>query len=372
LPKGKFEKLTYAEFCAGIGGFRKGIAMSKHFAKCVYTNEIDEKCEQTYYDNYGETFDSRDIFSIDSSALPDFDMMCSGFPCQPFSIAGARDGFSDDRGKVIFKLLEIISIKKPSIVFFENVPNLARHKKGESLSLITKYLVNEGYDVYSKIIDSKYFGLPQSRPRLYIVAIQTHKLPSVLYTFPEETSQRKIIRDIINEGDNSIPISDRWQEYIKYYTKKISYEELSFVPPKTRKRLERIAPNCDLDDCIFQIRSSGIRAYSLDAQFPTFAVSNSGGGAMIPILTKEQRHLSLIEMKRLMGFEDDFVFTISRTDSIKQLANAVCPPVICRIFDNILEAIDNPEESEHSYKKDLFYEQLSFNGYPIRNVLTCS
>lgn len=87
-----------------------------------------------------------------------------------------------------------------------------------------------------------------------------------------------------------------------------------------------------------QIRSSGIRAYSLDGQFPTFAVSNSGGGAMIPVLTKERRHLSVLEMKRIMGFPDTFSFGVSRTDSIKQLANAVCPPVICAIYNEIVKA----------------------------------
>ena len=113
-----------------------------------------------------------------------------------------------------------------------------------------------------------------------------------------------------------------------------------FQVPKTRKRIERVSENCDINDCVLQIRSSGIRAYSLDGQFPTFAVSNSGGGAMIPVLTKEKRHLSVLEMKRIMGFPDEFLFPVSRTDSIKQLANAVCPPVISAIYDEIVKTIE--------------------------------
>lgn len=137
-------------------------------------------------------------------------------------------------------------------------------------------------------------------------------------------------------GDYSIPISNRWQEYIDLYTNQITPDEVSFDLPKTRTRLERIAPSCDLDDCVFQIRSSGIRAYSLDEPFPTFAVSNSGGGAMIPVLSKERRHLNLTEMRRIMGFPEWYdLSAVSRTDTIKQLANAVCPPVIASICNDI-------------------------------------
>ena len=115
---------------------------------------------------------------------------------------------------------------------------------------------------------------------------------------------------------------------------------MSFPLPKTRVRLERIANNCNLDDCVFQIRSSGIRAYSLDEPFPTFAVSNSGGGAMIPVLSKERRHLNLVEMRRIMGFPEWYDLShVSRTDAIKQLANAVCPPVIESICNDIKRAI---------------------------------
>lgn len=115
---------------------------------------------------------------------------------------------------------------------------------------------------------------------------------------------------------------------------------MSFPLPKTRVALERVGQNCDLNDCVFQIRSSGIRAYSLDEPFPTFAVSNSGGGAMIPVLSKERRHLNLTEMRRIMGFPENYDLShVSRTDAIKQLANAVCPPVIASICNDIKRAI---------------------------------
>ena len=137
------------------------------------------------------------------------------------------------------------------------------------------------------------------------------------------------------KGDNSIPISSKWHKYIDLYQGLISSEEIGFDLPKTRKNLERIDANTDLNNCIFQIRSSGIRAISIENQYPTFAVSHSGGGAMIPVYSRERRHMSLLEMTKLMGFPTNFQFPVSRTHAIKQLSNAVCPPVIESIAKDI-------------------------------------
>lgn len=331
--------IKYAEFCAGVGGFSLGIKESSIDAELVYSNEIDTSCEKTFKANFGQGFDSSDIFSINPEKIPDFDMMCAGFPCQPFSQAGKNLGFKDDRGTVFFKLVEIIQKKKPKILFFENVPNLIRHDKGNTYKTIKDTLENEGYEVYTEILDSSYFGIPQSRPRVYLVCFFKEVIGNLEFEFSKKITERASLRNFLNLGDYSIPITPKWQEYIDLYTERKKPEELSFELPKTRKELERVAPDCDLDDCVFQIRSSGIRAYSLDSPFPTFAVSNSGGGAMIPVLSKERRHFNLIEMKRIMGFPDEYKFPVSRTDSIKQLANAVCPPVIKSICDDIKNAI---------------------------------
>lgn len=333
--------IKYAEFCTGIGGFRIGISNSKMESMPVYSNEIDNRCELTYYKNFNEKFNSKDIFNLNEENLPDFDMICAGFPCQPFSQAGRGDGFKDPRGTIFFKLMEIIRCKRPDIVFFENVPNLKNHDKGNTFKEIKKQLNDAGYNVYDKIIDSTYFGVPQSRPRIYIVAFSKDRYSNIKFEFTEKLTEKTPLRNFLNLGDYSIPISKRWEEYIDLYTEKKEESDISFTLPKTRKKLERVSSNCNINDCVFQIRSSGIRAYSLDAPFPTFAVSNSGGGAMIPVLSKERRHLNLIEMRRIMGFPESFDLTaVSRTDAIKQLANAVCPPVIESICDDIKRAID--------------------------------
>lgn len=339
------EPVRYAEFCTGIGGFRLGIEVSGIRAESVYSNEIDDNCEKTYKKNFGTGFDSKDIFDINPFTLPDFDMLCAGFPCQPFSVAGKELGFKDARGTIFFKLMSVIEVKKPQIIFLENVPNLARHDNGKTFRIITEKLVDAGYGVSSVILDSAYFGIPQSRSRLYIVGLRKDIYGKRLVEFTYKKTEKTSFRPFIIHGDRSIPVTKRWDEYIDYYLGFKTIEEMSFEVPRTRKALERIAANCDLNDCVFQVRSSGVRALSLDNPLPTLTVLNSGGGAHIPILSKERRHLSINEMKRVMGFPDAYDFTaVSRTDAAKQLANAVCPPVIESIFKDIMAAICYQEE----------------------------
>ncbi|PGD03051.1 DNA (cytosine-5-)-methyltransferase [Bacillus wiedmannii] len=325
---------TFAEFCAGIGGFRLGLEQLGW--ECIYSNEMDGKCEETYRENFGVNFDSHNIFDIDPRVLPDFDVLCAGFPCQSFSIAGNRKGFNDERGTVYFKIEEIIEEKEPKVVFLENVKHLVSHDKKRTFQYIVTSLENLGYTVFYNVLDSSYFGVPQSRQRIYIIAFR-NDLGVNLFNTTEKRTYRTAFRSFINSGDYSIPVTDRWQEYIDLYTGNKVEEEISFEVPKTRKKLERVGKDVDLNNCIFQIRSSGIRAVSIDHPFPTFAVSNSGGGAMIPVYSGERRHLNLVEMKRIMGFPDNYQFTVARTDAIKQLANAVCPPVITSIGRDINE-----------------------------------
>lgn len=334
--------MKYAEFCTGIGGFRLGIEDAKLNWELVYANEIDNSCEKTYQTNFDQAFDSKDIFEIDSRSVPDFDVICSGFPCQPFSKAGKGLGFEDSRGVVFFKLLEIIEIKQPKVVFLENVTNIMRHDRGRTYKTILVNLDMIGYALSPVVLDSSYFGVPQSRSRVYIIGLLKKHYGEHFIQFTSHRTSRTPLRPFLNNGDYSIPISEKWQLYIDVYTGRKQPNELPFPLPKTRKVLERVASGCDVDDCVLQVRSSGVRALSLDEPIPTLTVLNSGGGAHIPILSKERRHLSITEMKRIMGFPEWYDFSaVSRTDAAKQLANSVCPPVIASICKDIDNAICN-------------------------------
>lgn len=332
------KSFSFIDICAGIGGFR--LPLEKLGGNCIYSSDINFDSEKTYKANHGEGYNNHDLFEIEEKEFPYADVLCAGFPCQPFSIAGKRRGFEDARGTVIFKLTSLIRSSKPKIVFLENVTNLIRIQGGKIFKRIARELEEVGYSVHYDVLDSADFGVPQARKRVYIVAVRDD-IQSFGFSITKKRTKRYPFRDFINEGDNSIPISNKWNTYIDLYTGLIEKEEVDFVLPKTRKSLERIDNGADLDDCVFQIRSSGIRAISLDKPFPTFAVSISGGGAMIPVYSKERRHISLIEIKRLMGFPDDFIFPVSRTHAIKQLANAVCPPVIESIARDFLRLLND-------------------------------
>ncbi len=329
--------LKFADFCAGAGGFRLGL--EKLGWQCVYSCELDQSCEKTYALNFRTEFDAKDIFSVKPNMLPYFDVLCAGFPCQPFSIAGKRLGFEDARGTVLFQLLNIISAQKPSIVILENVANFVSHDSASPFMFLLRQFNQLDYDVHHEILDSAYFGVPQHRKRVYIVAFRK-SYSSLFFSFTKKRTSLTPYRNFIAYGDFSIPISDRWEQYIDLYTGSKTLDQLDFAVPKTRKALERSNAGVNLKDCVLQMRSSGIRACSIDAPLPTFAVSHSGGGAMIPVYTGERRHLSITEIKRIMGFPDNFAFNVSRTHVIKQLANAVCPPVVSSIGRDIEEFLE--------------------------------
>ncbi len=325
--------MKFLDVCSGIGGFRLGLEQLGY--ECVGSIEVNESSVKTYNKNYLTQHKPLSIFDANEDVIDDHDLLCAGFPCQAFSIAGKKDGFLDPRGTIIFEIIRLINSKKPKFVLLENVKNLKNHDKGRTLKEIFRLLHDIGYTPSFKILNSKQFSIAQDRERIFILAIRNdcYRLD---FVFPDKVQRLVKLKDIIIKNDFSIPISDKWQEYIDFYTGDKSIDELSFELPKTRKKIERIVAGTDLKDCILTMRSSGIRAYPVDGVLPTLAVSISGGGAMIPVYTKERRHLSLTELKRIMGFPDDFEFPVSRTDAIKQLANAVCPPVISAIGESLL------------------------------------
>ncbi len=350
--------MKFVDVCAGIGGFRLGLEAIG--GQPVYSCEIDKRCEATYFANFGAYFDAADIATVDPDDLPDHDIFCAGFPCQPFSIAGKRKGFSDSRSNVFNHIVRLVQDCQPEALFLENVKHLLHLERGETIKTILRQLHDQGYYTKYKAINSKYFGVPQSRERLYIVGFRSEAAYS-RFSFPMERQVTKTFQDIIDAGNKEHPLSERWLEYIELYSGRKSLNDMSFRVPKTRVRLEKEPDGVDLEACVLQMRSSGIRAIPITEPFPTFAVSISGGGAMIPVYVRERRHLSLLEMKRLMGFPDRYQFPVARTHAIKQLANAVPPPVVTKIGEKIIEAVnaDSEDQQQRIVLQSEIYEQTT-------------
>lgn len=166
--------IKYIDLCCGIGGFRIGINLfqnnnKKYKFKCVLSADIKQDAIDTYNINFKENNKIKDINNIIIKEIPKFNLLCAGFPCQPFSSAGNKKGFKDKRGGLIFKIVDICNYHKPQNILLENVSNLITLKKGEYILKITELFKNIGYNVYYKKINSKFFGCPQSRDRVYII-----------------------------------------------------------------------------------------------------------------------------------------------------------------------------------------------------------
>ena len=162
--------ITYIDLFSGIGGFREGLSRAGGFV-CVGHCEIDKYADQSYralFDTKGEWF-REDVREADPDEMPDFDLLCGGFPCQSFSIAGHRGGFADPRGTLFFEIARLTAAKRPAYLLLENVPGLLNHDGGRTFAAILHTLDGLGYGVEWQVLNSKDFGVPQSRKRVYLV-----------------------------------------------------------------------------------------------------------------------------------------------------------------------------------------------------------
>lgn len=191
------EKIRYIDLCCGIGGFRVGInAFDPQRFECVFSADIKKDAIITYNANFSEDMPERNIFDI--TELPPFDLLCAGFPCQPFSAAGHKLGFKDSRGGMIFKILELCKKYRPTSVLLENVANLLTLDKGECISKIRKLFSDIGYHVTYKKLNAVDFGVPQSRERVYIIC----SLVKEISFDPIQTLPAKKLADILETTEN--------------------------------------------------------------------------------------------------------------------------------------------------------------------------
>ena len=171
---------------SGIGGFREGLTRAGGF-ECVGHCEIDKYANRSYnalFDTNGEWF-IEDARKADPSAMPDFQLLCGGFPCQTFSIAGTRKGFGDPRGTLFFELARLAEARKPPYLLFENVPGLLSHDGGRTFATILNTLDRLGYGVEWQCLNSKDFGVPQSRNRVYIIGYLDERCRGKVFPFTE-------------------------------------------------------------------------------------------------------------------------------------------------------------------------------------------
>jgi DNA (cytosine-5)-methyltransferase 1 len=291
------KKITFIDLFAGIGGFH--LAFHNLGAKCVFVAEWDEPARQTYEKNFAKiepelfTRENReklftgDITKVEAKDIPDFDILTGGFPCQPFSQAGLKKGFNETRGTLFFDIARIIKEKQPSAFFIENVRGLLNHNGGETFATIKKVITKDlGYSFCHKVIFASDFGVPQHRPRLFMVGFRDKKIK---FDFPEPQELKMTMSDVfggkaekkvgytLRVGGRGSNINDRrnWDSYL------------------VNGKVKRLSPK---------------------------------------------------EGLKMQGFPDNFAFPVSEVQAMKQLGNSVAVPAIQATAEQIIEALRKAEK----------------------------
>lgn len=307
---------TYIDLFCGIGGFH--LALRSFGATCVFASDIDRKARSVYQKNFG--FEpAGDITKIKCKEIPSHDILCAGFPCQPFSISGNQEGFNDPHGKLFFEIIRIARFHKPKILLLENVKNLKTHNNSKTITEIRSQLNGIGYDVYDKVLSASDFGVPQARERLYIVAIRKD-LKIKKFDFPSAIDKKTCLNDILYDE------SDEFDVLVK---RKYSINRR----PLRRKGLVQVAR-------IGQGRQ-GERIYSPLGCSTTLSSQSGGLGGKtgMYLIDGVVRKLYPRECARLMGFPDDFIYAQEISSVYKQFGNSVVVDVLQLIIIQILNQI---------------------------------
>ncbi len=332
---------------AGIGGIRLGFDLAfKDKIETVFISEWDEKAQETYRANFDDDIEIMgDITKINEKDIPEHDILLAGFPCQAFSLAGQKKGFEDARGTLFFDVARIVKFHQPKVVFAENVKNLVNHDRGRTFKVIKEILTDLGYTVFYKVLNSKDFGVPQNRERIYIVAFRDDIAP-FNFNFPEKTDDTKVIADIIEDEETSS----------KYYLSTVYLDSLR----KHRKRHEAKGNGFgyevrDHDSIAGAIVCGGMgreRNLIVDKRLTDFTPVTHIKGEV----NKEYiRRMTPREWARLQGFPDNFKLVVADTHLYKQFGNSVTVPVIEAIAEQIRDYLENKKVDIKSLRN---YEEL--------------
>lgn len=322
------EKIKFIDLFAGIGGFR--YSFEQCGCECVFSSEINNACKRVYKQNYGDE-PAGDITKINPKDIPDFDILCAGFPCQPFSICGKKKGFEDTRGTLFFDICRIIEEKKPKVVFLENVKHLTKHDKGRTFRTIIASLEDLGYNVSHQVLNSKDFGVPQSRERIIIIGTKHG-----IFNFDDLITQPEVsIRDIL-DSDGDFEYLDK-SEYTMINQSHVKRQKsgLIFVGYRNKGQWKTgVRPNTEH---LSRVHRQPNRIYSIDGIHPTIPSQETSGRFWIYIPEEDAvRKLSISECYKLMGFPSSFIRDENIGDAYKQCGNSVVVPMIKEIAESII------------------------------------
>jgi len=319
---------TFIDLFAGIGGIRLGFEQAGY--KCVYSSEIDKPCQETYKENFGET-PSGDITQIDISKIPEYDVLTAGFPCQPFSICGKKQGFDDKRGNLFFHITDIIKKTNPSVVFLENVKHLIYHDNKKTFKVILNELEKLGYNVTYYVLNAKDFGISQNRERIIIIGSKTKSFnfKYVKRILPSPPLEKFLETDgdfeFLNKEDYTLIENPIKQKSGLIFT---GYRNKNIRKKGVRPNTEHLS----------RVHKQPNRIYSSKGTHPTIPSQESSGRFFIYLPEEDKvRKLTIRECYRIMGFPDNFKINKNKSVSYNQIGNSVCIPMIKEIAIQLIQ-----------------------------------
>jgi DNA (cytosine-5)-methyltransferase 1 len=300
--------IRFIDLFCGIGGFRQAMEnLSRDEgvdSQCVFSSDIDEKCRESYANNFGDT-PVGDITKVNEQDVPKHDLLLGGFPCQPFSIIGQRRGFDDTRGTLFFDIARILDAQKPRAFVLENVKLLVGHNKGETLKRILETLHDLGYECQYRVLNALDFGLPQRRNRVFIVGYR----PGIQFQWPEAKLPMKPLADLLERKVNK-------KHYASDHIR--------------NRRFEQIAPRDEL--LIWHENKAG------QVCARPWCHALRAGASYNYLLVNGERRLTPREMFRLQGFPDSYRITAKDYIARKQAGNSVPVPVVEAVIRCLFEA----------------------------------
>lgn len=328
-PKSGKEKFTFIDLFAGIGGFR--MALQQFQGLCVFSSEWDKNSQQTYFANYGEVPFGDITKEQVKSFIPDkFDLLCGGFPCQPFSLAGVSKknslgrshGFADEKqGNLFFHIAEILDRHRPKAFFLENVKNLVSHDKGNTFKVIRNTILELGYSFDSRVIDGKHF-VPQHRERTLMVGFDKSifgddiKFDFDKVKLPEANHE---LRQILEANvDPKFTLSDKLWNYLQEYAKKHKEKGNGFG---------------------FGLANLNGISRTMSARY-----HKDGAEILIPQPSGNPRRLTPREASLLLGYPKDFLIPVSDTQAYRQFGNSVVMPLIKEVSKHVVEIINSQKK----------------------------
>lgn len=331
FPPQQNPRFTFIDLFAGIGGFR--MAMQNLGGECVFSSEWDEQAQRTYYANYGEVPFGDITKESTKSYIPDnFDVLCAGFPCQAFSLAGKRLGFAETRGTLFFDVAEILRRKQPKAIFLENVKGLAIHDKGKTLKTILNTLDEIGYVVPTpQIVNAMFYGVPQHRERIYIVGFRKDLgIAKEDFEYPEHNEVTRHFIDIREE--QPVPA--------KYYLSTTYLQTL--VNHKARHAAKgngfgyEIIPDDGIANAIVVGGMGRERNLVIDMRQTDLTPTTNIKGT---VNTEGIRKMTPREWARLQGYPDNFKIIVSDASAYKQFGNSVAVPAIQATANQLLDVL---------------------------------